>query len=83
MDMCRYRKQVVLDHEICLLDILDTAGSKELSDIREQSMWEGEGFLIVFAVDNARSLVEGLQLIKKLKENEKVKVRVLRAPGCQ
>ena len=79
--MCRSRKQVVLDHEICQLDIIDTAGRKELSYIREQSMKEGEGFLIVFAVDNAQSLVEGLQLIERLMEKEKV--RVLRAPGSQ
>ncbi|KAL1117803.1 hypothetical protein AAG570_004118 [Ranatra chinensis] len=31
-----YRKQVVIDGETCLLDILDTAGQEEYSAMREQ-----------------------------------------------
>ena len=40
--------------------------------IREQHMRMGEGFLIVFAVDNARSLEDSLELIEKLKEKDMV-----------
>ena len=76
-----YRKQVVVDSQISLLDILDSGGQEDLSAMREQHMKMGEGFLIVFAVDNARSFEDGLQLIEMLKEKEKV--RVLRAPGSQ
>ena len=50
-----YRKQVVIDGETCLLDILDTAGQEEYSAMRDQYMRTGEGFLIVFAVNNAKS----------------------------
>lgn len=50
-----YRKQVVIDSEICLLDILDTAGQEEYSAMRDQYMRTGEGFLLVFAVNGARS----------------------------
>lgn len=50
-----YRKQVVIDGETCLLDILDTAGQEEYSAMRDQYMRSGEGFLCVFAVDNMKS----------------------------
>jgi GTPase KRas protein len=50
-----YRKQVVIDGETCLLDILDTAGQEEYSAMRDQYMRTGEGFLIVFAIDNMKS----------------------------
>lgn len=50
-----YRKQVVIDGETCLLDILDSAGQEEYSAMRDQYMRTGEGFLIVFAVNNRKS----------------------------
>ena len=50
-----YRKQVVIDGETCLLDILDTAGQEEYSAMRDQYMRTGEGFLCVFAIDNMKS----------------------------
>ncbi|XP_037070050.1 ras-like protein [Pollicipes pollicipes] len=50
-----YRKQVVIDGETCLLDILDTAGQEEYSAMRDQYMRTGEGFLLVFAVNNSKS----------------------------
>ena len=64
-----YRKQVVIDGETCLLDILDTAGQEEYSAMRDQYMRTGEGFLIVFAVNNAKSFEDITQvLIKKLSQ---------------
>lgn len=48
-------KQVVIDGETCLLDILDTAGQEEYSAMRDQYMRTGEGFLLVFAVNSAKS----------------------------
>lgn len=50
-----YRKQVVIDGETCLLDILDTAGQEEYSAMRDQYMRTGEGFLCVFAINNVKS----------------------------
>ena len=82
--MCRYRKQVVIDKETCLLDILDTAGQEEYSVMREQFMRTGEGFLFVFDVNNAESLdkfPEWREQIKRAKEKEEV--RVLRLPESQ
>lgn len=70
-----YRKQVVIDGETCLLDILDTAGQEEYSAMRDQYMRTGEGFLIVFAVNNATSFEEinaYREQIKRVKDAEEV-----------
>ena len=70
-----YRGQVVIDGETCLLDILDTAGQEEYSAMRDQYMRTGEGFLLVFAVDNAKSFEEISQFreeIKYFKDGEDV-----------
>eukprot|EP01096_Ripella_sp_DP13-Kostka_P012445 TRINITY_DN520_c1_g1_i1.p1 TRINITY_DN520_c1_g1~~TRINITY_DN520_c1_g1_i1.p1 ORF type:complete len:185 (-),score=58.26 TRINITY_DN520_c1_g1_i1:272-826(-) len=45
-----YRKQVTIDDEPCLLDILDTAGQEEYSAMRDQYMRTGQGFLCVYSV---------------------------------
>lgn len=45
----------MIDGETCLLDILDTAGQEEYSAMRDQYMRTGEGFLLVFAVNSAKS----------------------------
>jgi len=53
-----YRKQVTIDDETCLLDILDTAGQEEYSAMRDQYMRTGQGFLCVFAVTSRSSFDE-------------------------
>ncbi|CAF0941843.1 unnamed protein product [Adineta ricciae] len=62
-----YRKQAVVDGETCLLDILDTAGQEEYSAMRDQYMRGGEGFLCVFAVNNAKSFEEIKQYREQIK----------------
>ena len=74
-----YRKQVVIDGETCLLDILDTAGQEEYSAMRDQYMRTGEGFLIVFAVNNAKSfedITAYREQIKRVKDAEEVNIKV-------
>lgn len=53
-----YRKQTVIDDEVALLDVLDTAGQEEYSAMREQYMRNGEGFLLVYAVTSRQSFEE-------------------------
>ncbi|TGZ71332.1 hypothetical protein CRM22_002705 [Opisthorchis felineus] len=68
-----YRKQVVIDGEICLLDILDTAGQEEYSAMRDQYMRTGEGFLCVFAVNNYKSFEDIHQYreqIRRVKDSD-------------
>jgi len=70
-----YRKQVVIDGETCLLDILDTAGQEEYSAMRDQYMRTGEGFLLVFAVNEAKSF-ENVgnyrEQIRRVKDSDEV-----------
>eukprot|EP01107_Rhizomastix_libera_P011467 TRINITY_DN28928_c0_g1_i1.p1 TRINITY_DN28928_c0_g1~~TRINITY_DN28928_c0_g1_i1.p1 ORF type:complete len:187 (-),score=27.20 TRINITY_DN28928_c0_g1_i1:66-626(-) len=53
-----YRKQVTIDGESCLLDILDTAGQDDYSAMRDSYMRTGQGFLIVFSVTSKPSFAE-------------------------
>jgi len=53
-----YRKQVVVDDEVALLDVLDTAGQEEYGAMREQYMRAGEGFLLVYAINSRTSFEE-------------------------
>jgi len=52
------RKQVTIDEETCLLDILDTAGQEEYSAMRDQYMRTGEGFFCVYAITSRVSFDE-------------------------
>lgn len=53
-----YRKQCVIDDEVALLDVLDTAGQEEYSAMREQYMRTGEGFLCVYSITSRNSFEE-------------------------
>jgi len=53
-----YRKQVTIDEETCLLDILDTAGQEEYSAMRDQYMRTGQGFLCVYSITSRSSYDE-------------------------
>ncbi|CAB3406423.1 unnamed protein product [Caenorhabditis bovis] len=70
-----YRKQVVIDGETCLLDILDTAGQEEYSAMRDQYMRTGEGFLLVFAVNETKSfenVANYREQIRRVKDSDDV-----------
>jgi small GTP-binding protein len=53
-----YRKQCVIDEEVALLDVLDTAGQEEYSAMREQYMRTGEGFLLIYSITSRQSFEE-------------------------
>jgi len=70
-----YRKQVTIDNETCLLDILDTAGQEEYSAMRDQYMRTGQGFLCVFAITSRSSFDEITSFreqILRVKDQDKV-----------
>lgn len=50
-----YIQHAVIDGELCILDVLDTAGQEEYSAMREQYMRSGDGFLIVYSVTDTQS----------------------------
>ncbi|XP_055338566.1 ras-like protein [Paramacrobiotus metropolitanus] len=49
-----YHQRVVIDGETCLLDIVDTAGQEKCksAELVEQYMRTGDGFLLVFALND-------------------------------
>ncbi|KAF9053257.1 ras-like protein [Panaeolus papilionaceus] len=75
-----YRKQCVIDEEVALLDILDTAGQEDYRAMREQYMGTGEGFLLVYSI-TARNSFEELfdfhQQIQRIKDTEWVPMVVV------
>ncbi|GAA5966593.1 hypothetical protein JCM3765_005667 [Sporobolomyces pararoseus] len=58
VDEDSYRKQCMIDEEVALLDVLDTAGQEEYSAMREQYMRTGEGFLLVYSITSRNSFEE-------------------------
>ncbi|SCU82999.1 LADA_0C09120g1_1 [Lachancea dasiensis] len=72
-----YRRQVVLDGKVSVLDILDTAGQEEYSAMREQYMRTGEGFMLVYSVTSRTSFDELMtyyQQILRVKDADYVPV---------
>ena len=57
-----YRKQVMVDKETALLDILDTAGQEEFSSMQDQWMRDGKGFLLVYNI-TARNTFEEVSVL--------------------
>ncbi|KER34124.1 hypothetical protein T265_00011 [Opisthorchis viverrini] len=51
-----YRKKIILDGEEVQIDILDTAGQEEYIGIRENYFRSGEGFLLVYAINDLETL---------------------------
>ncbi|KAL0092560.1 small GTPase superfamily [Phycomyces blakesleeanus] len=45
-----YRKQVVIEDQPCVLEVLDTAGQEEYTALRDQWIRDGEGFLLVYSI---------------------------------
>ncbi|KEY73925.1 hypothetical protein S7711_07767 [Stachybotrys chartarum IBT 7711] len=59
-----YRKQVVIDGEPCMLEILDTAGQEEYTALRAQWIRDGEAFLLVYSI-SSRSSFSRVQMFHK------------------
>jgi len=61
-----YRKQVTIDSETCMLDILDTAGQEAYSALRDQYMRSGQGFVVVYAVTSRFSFTQVEQIREQI-----------------
>merc|ERR1719512_224219 len=61
-----YRKQVAIDGKPALLDVLDTAGQEEYASLQDQWIREGDGFLIVYAINSAESFDEAEMIRSKI-----------------
>jgi len=68
-----YRKQIMVDGEPALLDILDTAGQEEFECMRDQWITDGDGFALVYSIVSRPSLEQVKSLyenILRIKEDE-------------
>lgn len=59
-----YRRQTLVDQEITILEILDTAGQEEYSSMRDQYMMSGEGFVCVYSITSRTSFDEVVQFVQ-------------------
>src|ERR1700753_274535 len=50
-----YRKQVKIDGQSCMLEVLDTAGQEEYTALRDQWIRDGEGFVLVYSISSRQS----------------------------
>lgn len=67
-----YRKQVVIDQQSCMLEIVDTAGQEEYTTLRDQWIRDGEGFVLVYSIDSRASfsrIQKFHSLIQRTKES--------------
>ncbi|CAJ0753981.1 21126_t:CDS:2 [Entrophospora sp. SA101] len=70
-----YRKQVVIDDQPCVLEVLDTAGQEEYTALRDQWIRDGEGFLLVYSI-SSRSTFERVERFRdqiiRVKDSDQV-----------
>ncbi|KAH0543097.1 hypothetical protein FGG08_002523 [Glutinoglossum americanum] len=67
-----YRKQVVIDGQSCMLEVLDTAGQEEYTALRDQWIRDGEAFLIAYSISSRRSFTriqKFHQQVQRVKES--------------
>jgi len=70
-----YRRQVCLDNEVFVLDILDTAGQEEYSSMCDYYMKFGDGFLCVYSInrrDSFEAIAEYYEKVLYIKDCSQV-----------
>ncbi|KAA3680393.1 Ras-related protein Ral-A [Paragonimus westermani] len=75
-----YRKKIVLDGDEVQIDILDTAGQEDYFGVRDVYLRAGEGFLLVYAVDEMEGLKElsaFIEHIVRIKGTDKLPMIVI------
>ncbi|KZW02915.1 rap 1A [Exidia glandulosa HHB12029] len=59
-----YHKTIVIDGEVCTLEVMDSAGTEQFTTISEQYITSARGFLLVFSLAQEASLQE----VRKLRD---------------
>ncbi|KAF8183050.1 small GTPase superfamily [Mycena galopus ATCC 62051] len=60
-----YRKQFMLDNQLCFVDVIDTAGQDEYTALRDQWVREGQGCLLVYSIAS-RSTFDRLEILHEV-----------------
>lgn len=58
-----YRKEIEVDHNRCILEILDTAGTEQFASMRDLYIKNGQGFVVVYSVTN-RQTFQDIKIMK-------------------
>ncbi|KAG0328706.1 Ras- protein Rap-1b [Dissophora globulifera] len=61
-----YRKQVEVDGQQCMLEILDTAGTEQFTAMRDLYMKNGQGFILVFSIIASQTFDELQELHRQI-----------------
>ncbi|KAK9353396.1 GTPase NRas precursor [Lipomyces doorenjongii] len=61
-----YRKQIIIDHQSCIVEILDTAGQEEYNALRDQWIRDGEGFVFVYSITSRTSYNRILMFVQQV-----------------
>eukprot|EP00002_Diphylleia_rotans_P027778 TRINITY_DN557_c0_g5_i1.p1 TRINITY_DN557_c0_g5~~TRINITY_DN557_c0_g5_i1.p1 ORF type:complete len:184 (+),score=53.91 TRINITY_DN557_c0_g5_i1:57-608(+) len=75
-----YRKQLDIDGEASMLEILDTAGQEELTAMRDQYMRSGQGFVLVYSITSTSTFNEIADLrnqICRVKDSDTVPILIV------
>ena len=72
-----YIKTVTVDGKPSIISIIDTAGQQNYKALRDQQLKDGQGFVLVFALNDIRTFEEAKQLRKqifKVKQTKKIPI---------
>ncbi|KAJ6250551.1 ras-like protein [Anaeramoeba flamelloides] len=75
-----YRRQLIVEKEICIIDVLDTSNVYETEETREKMIGEAQGFIIMYSIENEQSFLKVdhyLQSISKFKKRETNEIPIL------
>ena len=61
-----YRKEIELDNSLCILEILDTAGTDQFSSLLDLYILNGQGFLLIYSVASAQTYIDAQPLREKI-----------------
>ncbi|KAE9550387.1 hypothetical protein FO519_006405 [Halicephalobus sp. NKZ332] len=50
-----YRKEIEVDGQPCMLEILDTAGTEQFASMRDLYIKNGQGFVVVYSITNQQT----------------------------
>lgn len=53
-----YRKEIEVDGQPCVLEILDTAGTEQFASMRDLYIKNGQGFVVVYAITSQQTFYD-------------------------